>query len=251
MQALEESDFAKNTLVVFMTDNGIAIPFAKCNTWFHATRTPFLFRLPEVIKAGALDNKHFVSAVDLMPTFFELTGIKGPEKMDGRSMISLLKGKGQEGREKIFTQIDKKAGGAPVPMRCVQNEKFGYMYNAWSDGKAVYKNNNEGLTMKAMNEAAKNDPKIAARVKTFRTRVPEEFYDLEKDPNCLNNLINNPEYKSQIEQMKKQLDSWMVKTNDPLIEAFRNKSDRTKVDAVIEGIFGKLKKKKKAPKKKR
>jgi N-sulfoglucosamine sulfohydrolase len=250
MQALEESGFAKNTLVVFMTDNGIAIPFAKCNTWFHATKTPFLFHLPEVIKQGTTDNEHYVSAVDLMPTFLEFTGVKAPDKQDGRSLLPILKGGKQDGRNLVFTQIDSKAGGAPVPMRCVQNGKFGYIYNAFSDGKAVYKNNNEGLTMAAMNKAAKTDKAIAKRVELFRKRVPEEFYDIQKDPNCLVNLINNPEYKSRIAEMQKELDKWMVKTKDPIIEAFRNKSDRAKVDSVLLATYGKTKVKKKKKKKK-
>jgi N-sulfoglucosamine sulfohydrolase len=36
MQALDESGYADNTLVVFLSDNGIAVPFAKCNAWFHS-----------------------------------------------------------------------------------------------------------------------------------------------------------------------------------------------------------------------
>ena len=103
--------------------------------------------------------------------------------------------------------------------------------------------------MAAMNEAAKTDPKVAARVETFRVRVPEEFYDLAKDPNCLNNLINNPEYKPQIEQLQKQLEKWMINTNDPILEAFRNKTDRSKVDAVIKATYGQFTKKKKSKKK--
>ena len=245
MQALEESGFAKNTLVVFMTDNGIAIPFAKCNTWFHATKTPFLFRLPGVVKENQRDNSHFVSAVDLLPTFLDLTGVEKPKRLDGKSILAILKGGTESDRDHVFTQIDSKAGGAAVPMRAVQNKKYGYIYNPFSDGKLVYRNNNEGLTMKAMNAAAKTNPAIAARVKMFRIRVPEEFYDLEKDPNCLNNLINNPEYKPIIAQLQAKLDKWMVETNDPMLEAFRNKNDRAKVDSVIEATYGKVKSKKK------
>ena len=251
MQALEESGFAKNTLVVFMTDNGIAIPFAKCNTWFHATKTPFLFRLPGTIKENQRDNSHFVSAVDLLPTFLDLTGVEKPSKLDGKSILPILKGGTESGRDYVFTQIDSKAGGAAVPMRAIQNAKYGYIYNPFSDGKLVYKNNNEGLTMKAMNEAAKTDPAVAARVKMFRTRVPEEFYDLEKDPNCLNNLINNPEYKTIIADMQKKLEKWMVEKHDPMLEAFRNKTDRAKVDEVIIATYGKPKAKKKKKKEKK
>ena len=248
MQALDESGFAKNTLVVFITDNGIAIPFAKCNTWFHASRSPMLFRLPGVIKEGAVDNTHYVSVVDFMPTFFELTGIQRPEKQDGKSLMNLLKGGKEDGRNLMFTQIDKKAGGAPVP---VQDGKYGYIYNPFSNGEQVYKNNNEGKTMAAMNEAAKDNPEIAKRVHLFRYRVPEEFYDLEKDPNCLNNLIDNPEYKSQIERLQKELEKWMVDTKDPMLEAFRNRTEKDKVRAVIDQTYGKYAAKKKKDKSKK
>ena len=51
MQALEESGFADNTLVIFISDNGIAVPFAKCNAWFHSSRTPMLVRWPGRVQA--------------------------------------------------------------------------------------------------------------------------------------------------------------------------------------------------------
>ncbi|NQU20448.1 MAG: sulfatase [Candidatus Nealsonbacteria bacterium] len=247
IQALDESGFADNTLVVFMSDNGIAIPFAKCNAWFHSTHTPMVVRLPGVVKPGTRDDEHFVSGVDLMPTFLELTGVQGPEQLDGRSMLPLLKGESQEGREAVFTQIDKKAGNDAVPMRCVQNGKFGYIYNPFSDGKHWYRNNNEGQTMAAMNEAAKTDPQIARRVHLFRYRVPEEFYALDKDPDCLNNLIDDPQCKAAVAQMRQQLEAWMVQTRDPMLPAFRNRGDRAVVDRQLEETYGKSTAKPKKP----
>ncbi|MHC5058816.1 MAG: sulfatase/phosphatase domain-containing protein, partial [Planctomycetota bacterium] len=251
MQALDESGFAGSTLVVFMSDNGIAIPFAKCNAWFHSSRTPMLVRLPGVVKPGTRDSKHFVSGVDLWPTFLELTGVEGPEKLDGRSFLPLLKGQSQEGREFVFTQIDKKAGNDAVPMRCIQNARYGYIYNPFSDGKHWYRNNNEGKTMAAMNAAAKNDPFIAARVKLFRYRVPEELYDLSRDRDCLRNLIDSPEHADVIREMRKRLEDWMVATGDPMLEALRNREDRGVVDSVMERTYGKPKQKTKSKRKRK
>lgn len=248
MQALDESGYADSTLVLFMSDNGIAIPFAKCNVWFHASRTPFLTRLPGTIKAGTVDNDHFVSTVDLMPTFLELVGIAGPDKQDGRSIVTLLKGGIQSGRDIVYTQIDKKSSGDAVPMRCVQTAKYGYIYNPFSDNKHRYRNANEGGTMKAMNKAAETNPAIAKRVQLFRYRVPEEFYDLEKDPNCLNNLIGNPEYTAVMQKLQAKLETWMKQTNDPLLPALRNRNNREKVDATLHKTYGKPKAKKKKQK---
>lgn len=238
MQALDESGFGENTLVVFLSDNGIAVPFAKCNTWFHSTRTPMLVRWPGVVKRGSDNRRNFVSGVDLFPTFLDATGVTGPKRLDGRSFVPLLRGGPQEGRDWVFTQIDRKAGNDAVPMRCVQNARFGYIYNPFSDGKHWYRNNNEGLCMKAMNEAAQTDAHIAARVALFRYRVPEEFYHLEKDPDCLNNLIAAPEYREVVRDMQARMQAWMEKTNDPMLPAFINRSDRNVVDKVILDTYG-------------
>ena len=238
MQALDESGRAEDTIVAFISDNGIAVPFAKCNTWFHSSRTPFLVRWPGRVKPGSLDDAHFVSAVDLKPTFLEVAGVAGPERLDGRSFAPLLQGKPQKGRDFMFTQIDSKAGGDGVPMRCVQDARFGYIYNPFSDGRHVYRNNNEGRTFAAMASAAETDPAIAARVQLFRMRVPEEFYDLEKDPDCLNNLIGKAEFQDEVARYRRRLESWMKRTGDPMLPALQNRSDRAKVDAVLLKTYG-------------
>lgn len=238
MQALDESGSAENTLVLFITDNGIAVPFAKCNTWFHSTRSPLLVRWPGIVKPGSRDEQHFVSVVDFFPTFMDVTGVQGPDGLDGRSFLPLLKGQSQSGREYVFTQIDSKAGGAAVPMRCVQNAEYGYIYNPFSDGKYWYRNNNEGLTMAAMNEAAKTDPAIQARVDLFRYRVPEELYDLRNDPDCLHNLVKDPAHAETIKQLQHQLVAHMTRTEDPMLEAFLHRYDRAIVDRVMFATYG-------------
>lgn len=255
MQALEESGATGNTLVLFITDNGIAVPFAKCNTWFHSTRSPLLVRWPGVVKPGSQDDRHFVSVVDFFPTFMAVTGVQAPAGLDGRSFLPLLSGETQEGRDCVFTQIDSKAGGAAVPMRCVQDGQFGYIYNPFSDGTYWYRNNNEGMTMAAMNRAARSDPVIKARVDLFRFRVPEEFYDLRRDPDCLYNLIDSPEHLDAIEELQARLVAQMRKTEDPMLAAFLNRHDRSKVDAVLRATYGPRKnereKSKKSPKRTR
>ncbi len=238
MQALDESGYAENTLVIFISDNGIAIPFAKCNTWFHSSRTPCLARWPGTIKAGAKNNTDFVSVVDFFPTFMDATETKGPKGLAGRSFLPLLKGESQDNRDYVFTQIDSKAGGAAVPMRCVQDGKYGYIYNPFSNGTYWYRNNNEGATMAAMNKAAENDSHIAARIDLFRYRVPEEFYDLEKDPDCLNNLIKDKAHQEQIKALQAKLVEQMKRTDDPMLKAFENRNDRKVVDEVLVETYG-------------
>lgn len=248
MQALCESGCADNTLVVFISDNGIAVPFAKCNTWFHSSRTPLLVRWPGNVKAGSTNDRDFVSTVDFFPTFLQATGVPGPDGLDGHSFLPLLNGPLFNGpspaaqphvdREFVFTQIDSKAGGDAVPMRCVQSAKYGYIYNPFSDGKHWYRNNNEGQTMAAMQAAAKTDPRIAARIELFRHRVPEEFYDLQRDPDCLHNLIAEPDYREPLAALQARLAVHMQQTADPMLAAFQHRTDRAAVDQVLRATYG-------------
>ena len=221
MRALDKSGMADKTLVMFLSDNGIAMPFAKCNAYLASTRTPWLVRWPAVVKPGTVDDAHFITGIDFMPTALEAVGIALPEEMDGTSFVPLLRGETQAGRAQIHTQIDCKAGGDAVPMRCIQNAKYGYIFNGWADGSHRYRNNNEGLAMKAMNEAAAaGDAVIAERIRVFRFRCVEELYDLENDPNCLHNLIDIPEHQPLVEGMRTELREWMLETEDPLLPAF-------------------------------
>ena len=106
-------------------------------------------------------------------------------------------------------------------MRSVQDAKFGYIFNAWSNGKTVFRNESQaGLTMKAMIAAAKTDPKIAARVKHFLYRTPEELYDYENDPAALINLIDDPKYQEQVKKYRQQMRAHMQATGDPVLGAF-------------------------------
>jgi N-sulfoglucosamine sulfohydrolase len=238
MQALEESGMGDNTLVMFLSDNGIAIPFAKCNAYLASTRTPWIVRWPGVVKAGTVDRTHFISGIDFFPTVLEAVGVPIPEGLDGFSFLPLLKGEKQKGRDKVFTQIDMKAGGDAVPMRCIQDKSFGYIFSPWADGKFWYRNNNEGLTMQAMVEAAETDSFAAERVRMFRYRATEEFYDLRRDPDCIDNLVGKAAFEQELNKKRDQLREWMIETGDPLLPAFENRSSPEKMKAALIDIYG-------------
>ena len=92
MQALDESGLADNTIVIFISDNGSAIPFAKANTYYASNRTPFLIRWPKVIPAGKVNTDDYISMVDLMPTLLDATGISISQELDGTSFFPSVEG---------------------------------------------------------------------------------------------------------------------------------------------------------------
>ena len=67
----------------------------------------------------------------------------------------------------------------------------------------------------------------------FRYRVPQEFYDLEKDPFSTNNLIHVPEYQETIKKYEDRLRRWMVETHDFCLEAFDVRNDPAKLAAAV------------------
>jgi N-sulfoglucosamine sulfohydrolase len=225
MRALEESGQAENTLTMFFSDNGMALPFAKTNCYLHSTRTAWIVTWPGKIKPASVDERHFISAIDFMPTILDAAGLPQPEGMDGFSFLPILSGRKQPGRDNVFTQFHQTSARARYPMRCIQNHRFGYIFNPWSDGQRIFRNESQsGLTFKAMQAAAAADPKIAARVRLFQYRVVEEFYDFKNDPDALHNLIDDPKYKDEIDKMRKQLADWMKRTDDPALQALANRS---------------------------
>ena len=54
----------------------------------------------------------------------------------------------------------------------------------------------------------------------FRYRVPEEFYDLEKDPGCTNNLIHDPKHQALLKKYQDRLRQWMIETHDHCLASF-------------------------------
>src|SRR4029453_7286210 len=123
-------------------------------------------------------------------------GLPGTE---GRSFVPLLRGQRQSGREYVFTQIDQVNSGVSYPMRAVTGLQYGYIFNAWADGKTELRiESMVGLTFPAMREAAPVNPDIAARVRHFVYRTKEELYDYSSDPYALHNLIDDGRHQKVV-----------------------------------------------------
>jgi N-sulfoglucosamine sulfohydrolase len=222
LRALKESGLEENTLVMFLSDNGMSMPFAKSNCYLTSTRTPWLVRWPGHVKPGTVDDRHMVSGIDFMPTVLDALGLSAPPGMDGRSFLPVLRGEPQDGRDRVFTCYNETSAGNAYPMRCVHTRQYGYVYNAWSDGKTAYRSEPmNGIAFAAMKAAAPNRSDVAGRVELLVHRVPEELYDLQADPDALHNLIGDPAQRERVRELRAELLAWMEKTGDPLRAGYR------------------------------
>lgn len=235
METLEDSGLSRDTAVFFLSDNGMAFPFAKTNCYLHSTKTPWIARIPGVTRPGTADARHFISGIDFMPTVLDWIGVEAPPGVDGTSFLPVLRGEAQDGRDHVFTQFHETAARKRYPMRCVQSARFGYILNLWADGDRVFLNESQsGRTFEAMQEAAVTDEIVAARVKLFQYRTLEELYNFESDPDARVNLASDPNYGDVLAGLRQRLLRWMAETGDPAMEVARQATRQARQDFMAQ-----------------
>lgn len=226
LDALKASGQDENTIIIFLSDHGMPLPFAKTQLYHHSSRTPLMIRWPGVTKGGSVDDEHMLSTVDLLPTILDMLQISQPGGFDGKSFATVLKGEKQPERTMVFKEHNENSAGQNTPMRAVQTKDWLYVFSPWSNGTRVMSGATNGTaTCRQMRVLAKNNEQIAARIDLFDHRVPEEAYEVRYDPDALTNLITKPENAAQVALLETAMEDWMVKTKDPLLEVFRRRDD--------------------------
>jgi len=187
---LKESGLDKNTIVIYSSDQGFYLGehgwFDKRWMYKESLRTPLLVSWPGVIEPGAVNND-MVSNLDFGETLIDIAGAKIPEEMQGRSMLSILKGE------------------TPADWRKVH---YYHYYEHPSEHNVM---RHYGITTDKY------------KLIHFYYDIDEwELYDLEKDPMEVNNVYNDPAYSSVKEELHKELEELRVKyqDNDSLNEHF-------------------------------
>ena len=235
LKALDASGEASNTVVMFLSDHGMPLPFAKTQLYHHSTHTPWIVRWPGVTRDGAVDGKHMISAVDMLPTLLDIVGVKHPARLDGRSFLSLIRGNTQTGRDRIFKEYNENAGASRDPMRAVQTKRYLYIFNPWSNGERVFATATTGtVTYRRLVDLAKQDNRLAKRLDLYKHRVPEELYDVANDPDCLHNLIAEPGHQAALPSLRSELEGWMKRTKDPMLAVFQKRNDAAYREAYVQ-----------------
>ena len=105
MNALNEKDLLDNTVVIFLSDNGKLWGehrmISKNSPYEEASRVPFALRYPPLVPEPYIETTP-VGNIDIAPTLYDLAGIPIPERVDGESLVGLLKG--EDWREGILIE---------------------------------------------------------------------------------------------------------------------------------------------------
>jgi arylsulfatase A-like enzyme len=227
-ESIRGAGIAEETLLVFTTDHGLAMPRAKGTCYDSGLETALLVHQPGELDGGERHDE-LLSNVDLLPTLLDLVGLEPPVDIAGRSFAPLLRdedseggvgGEGYEERECVYAEMTWH--DRYNPMRAIRTERFKYVRN-FSVLPRVFVPLDVVPT-----------PSGRAVHEEFHVehRPEEELYDLEADPHEQDNLAPDrplfeprsngegphPDYVDVLEDLRQRLEAWMVETNDPLLD---------------------------------
>jgi arylsulfatase A-like enzyme len=179
---LAESGLDKNTVVIYTSDQGFYLGehgwFDKRWMFEESYRTPLLIDWPGITNPGSVNND-MVSNIDIPETLLEIAGVTVPGDMQGRSMVSILKGKVPSGwRKEHYYHYYEYPGSHMVKRHYgISTDRYKLMH--------------------------------------FYYDIDEwELFDLEKDPMELKNVYNDPAYTIVRNHLHKRLDKIMKEFKD-------------------------------------
>ena len=241
MQALEEIGELDNTIIAMTGDHGMPFPRCKSNLYDCGTRVGLAIRWPQGVKGGR-ETDDFVSLCDLAPTFLQAAGVEIPQDMTGLSLMPILKseksGRIVDARDHVLVGKERhvpsqeKPDMGGYPSRGIRNHKFFYIRNfkpnRWPNGTPDYEHaaipgtwygdtDNGPTKTYIVENKDKDDTHRKMYDLSFAKRPAEELFDLEKDPEQLHNVADDPAYAEVKQKLAKQLSAELKATSDPRI----------------------------------
>jgi N-sulfoglucosamine sulfohydrolase len=216
MAELKSQGVDKNTLVIYMSDNGKPFPRAKTRLYDSGIKTPFIVRWPEKLKKGTTDA--LVSSIDIAPTFCELAGAGISKTYHGVSFVPVFEDYSEQTRDYIAAEHNWHDYQAHE--RGVRNKHYLYIRNAFPKLNASPPADAVGsITYQKMIKLYKAGELNENQLDCFvDPRPAEELYDVVKDPYQLNNLAGNLHYADVLNAMRKLLNNWIVEFKDKIPE---------------------------------
>lgn len=213
---ITESGLDKNTIVIFLGEQGPQFPGGKWNLWENGMRSSMIVKWPGVVKA-ATQSDALVQYEDITPALIDIAGGKQIADLDGRSFLAVLKGKTDTHREYAFGIHNNIPEGPSYPMRYIRDNNYKYILNLTPDSTYKIKYmmnmgpNQAWTTWLKKAETDETAMRLTARVSK---RPAAELYDLASDPDELVNLATNPRYAEMVKKYEGKLRKWMDEQGD-------------------------------------
>ena len=202
-----EAGLLENTIVVFYSDNGGPLPRQKRSVYNSGLQVPLIIRYPGQQGKGTVDSQ-MCSFVDIPATMLSLAGIRPPVNMHGKAFAGKYEASQRQyiygAKDRCDEQIDK--------IGTVRDKKFQYIRNYMPEisGYRDVAYRKSMPMMQNMLDLRDKGQLNETQMAWFKSPRPaEEFYDVENDPHNSHNLIDNPQYKTEIERLRQVYTQWI------------------------------------------
>jgi arylsulfatase A-like enzyme len=217
MQLLKETGQEKNTIFIFLGEQGPQFPGGKWNLWDYGQKSSMIIRWPGVVKPGTASDA-IVQYEDITPTLCAIAGGKAPDTLDGKNFLPVIRGQRTKNREYAFGIHNNIPEGNAYPIRSIRDTRYKLIMNLAFENKYynrfMMNPNNKNGYWNTWIEKAGTQPEANRLVTRITTRPPIEFYDLQKDLFELHNLADDPAYASMIATYSARLKEWMQQQHD-------------------------------------
>ena len=219
LKQLEQDGLSDSTIVFFYGDHGAGMPRGKRWPYNSGLQVPLIVYVPEKWKALAPEGYapggqigRLVSFVDLAPTLLSIVGVKPPEYMQGRSFMGRHTAAAPEYLFGLRGRMDERVD-------CVRSATDGrYVYLRHFMPHRIYGQHIAYLWEMPTTQVWKkqfDDRKLNGAQQAFWKEKPsEELYDLQTDPDEINNLAASPKHRDTLLRMRKAVHDWMLSIRD-------------------------------------
>lgn len=217
LEDLKKQGLDEDTIIFFFSDHGGCLPRGKGFLYETGTHVPLVVYLPpkwrHLANGASGKTDRLVGFPDLAPTVLSLAGIEPPAYMQGKAFLGKYEAVPKEyefgvkanqashyNPERSVTDGRYKLIARYIPYKhdaLMNAYQWGMPGNIWWDD--YY------LSGKCREE------KWAL---PFGQHSAELFYDLEKDPYELDNLIDDPEYADEVARLRNRLSRFVRETKD-------------------------------------
>lgn len=214
VEVLKATGRDKDTLVIFLSDNGIPFPGAKTTVYDAGIRLP-LFVVNPTRKKVAVTSAAMVSWIDVLPTILDWAGVKKPAVVQGRSLLPILEDERPMGWDEVYASHSFHEVTMYYPCRAIRTRQHKYIRNLahpldFPFASDLYHSPTWQGILKA------KDDKMGARtVRQFVRRPKEELYDVVADPVEAKNLAGDPAHAKTLADLRARVRAWQQATGDP------------------------------------
>lgn len=217
LDVLKEAGKYDNTVVIYISDNGVAFPGAKTTLYEPGMKLPCIVRTPSQRKKGITCNA-LINFADLAPTIMDFADVLDRKNdFQGRSFKSVLEWENPWGWDVTYASHTFHEITMYYPMRVVRERKFKLIWNI-AHG-LDYPFASDLWASSTWQATIERGEKYYGKrtVEAYIHRPKFELYDLENDPHEIKNLADDPKHKDTLSRLQTKLKEFQKRTNDPWI----------------------------------